>query len=550
MVVVASIGNSGTSGLYAVGAPGVGKKVIGVASFDNTRVLLALFRISPDGAEILYGPATAAPAPPTSGTFPMARTGTPTTANDACNPLPAGSLAGKVALVRRGTCAFHVKSLNAQNAGAAGVVLFNNVAGRFSPTVAGTPAITIPVVAISDTEGLLIHSRLAAGPVDMTWTAVFGSSPNATGGLISSFSSYGLPPDLSLKPDLGAPGGLIWSTYPLEQGGYATLSGTSMASPHVAGAVALLLEARPNTPAQAVRSLLQNTAVPAPWSGNPGLGSRDGTWRQGAGMLRIDAAIQATARVEPGKLALGESQAGPVPVALEVSNDGPADVTYALSYVNSLSVRNTFPNHSFFSSDASVSFAAPSVTVPAWGTATVLATVTPPTGPDRALYGGWIALAPQGGGQTLRVPYAGFVGDYQSIPVLVPTGNGFPWLAKLAGGSFSNQPAGATYTLAGGDIPYFLVHLDHPSRKLKVKIFDAVTGKAWHDAFGEDYLPRNSTATSFFSFPWDGTTTAGKKVYSVPNGRYAAVFEVVKALATDTDPVESWTSPISTIARP
>ena len=156
-------------------------------------------------------------------------------------------------LIRRGTCTFYAKAFNAMNGGAAAVVLYNNVAGRISPTVApptaADPPITIPVVAVSDTEGVLIHNRLVAGPVTMTWTDDTGTFTNPTGGLISSFSSYGLEAELDLKPDIGAPGGLIRSTYPLEQGGYATVSGTSMASPHVAGGVALLLQAsRTRTP--------------------------------------------------------------------------------------------------------------------------------------------------------------------------------------------------------------------------------------------------------------------------------------------------------------
>ena len=59
----------------------------------------------------------------------MARTGTATTPDDACAALPAGSLTGKVALVRRGTCSFYVKTFNAQNAGAASVVFYNNAPG-------------------------------------------------------------------------------------------------------------------------------------------------------------------------------------------------------------------------------------------------------------------------------------------------------------------------------------------------------------------------------------------------------------------------------------
>ena len=66
---------------------------------------------------------------PQSGSFLMARTGTTMTANDACTPLAPASLSGKVVLIRRGTCGFYQKALNAQSAGAAGVVLYNNVAG-------------------------------------------------------------------------------------------------------------------------------------------------------------------------------------------------------------------------------------------------------------------------------------------------------------------------------------------------------------------------------------------------------------------------------------
>ena len=309
MIVVASIGNSGANGLYSGGAPGVGKKVIGVASFDNTHLRLRYFTITPDDTKIGYLQATGSPTAPTSGSAPMARTGTATSTQDACNAVapPAGSLTGKVALIRRGTCSFYEKSRNAQLAGAIGVVLYNNVPGIQSITVAGTPAITIPVVSASDGQGVLINNRLASGPVTMTWTDQFDSFPNVTGNLISSFSSYGLSPDLSLKPDIGAPGGLIRSTWPLEQGGYATLSGTSMSSPHVAGAAALLLEARPSTSSQDARTILQNSADPKPWWGNPGLGFLDNVHRQGAGMLDIDDAILSTANVTPGKLSLGES---------------------------------------------------------------------------------------------------------------------------------------------------------------------------------------------------------------------------------------------------
>ena len=96
------------------------------------------------------------------------------------------------------------------------------------------------------------------------------------------------------------------STIPIEQGSFGNVSGTSMASPHVAGAVALLLEARPDTEPAEVQARLQNSAQPHLWWGDPTLGFLDNVHRQGAGMLTIDDAIEADAVVTPSSLALGE----------------------------------------------------------------------------------------------------------------------------------------------------------------------------------------------------------------------------------------------------
>lgn len=554
MVVVASIGNSGASGLYSAGAPGLGEKVIGVASFDNSHTSLNTFTISPDDTQIGYGTAAAAPLPPTSGTYPMARTGTTATLDDACAPLPANSLDGMVALIRRGTCPFHTKAANAQAAGAAGVALYNNGPGRFSPTVAGTPAITIPVVAISDTEGALIDGRLATGPVDMTWTDQTGTFINPTGGLISSFSSYGLAPDLTLKPDIGAPGGLIRSTYPLASGGYATISGTSMSSPHVAGTVALLLEAKPNTPAQAVRAILQNSAVPKKWWGNPGLGFLDMVHRQGAGMVDIVRALEATTRVEPSKLSLGESEAGPATRTLSIKNSGASAVTYTLSHAPALSTGpNTFTVGAT-TGFAAVAFSAPAVTVSAGGTTSVDVTITANAAlVNLGQYGGYIVVSGDDG-STIRVPYAGLKGDYQAKTVLTPTDFGFPWLSQVVGGFYTEQAIGATYTMVGNDVPFVLAHLDHQARRFRIEVQEALSGKAWHRAADYEYIGRNSTATGFFAFAFDGVTVQGSsgKTVTVPNGDYVMIVSVLKALGDGNNPAhwETWTSPAFTIARP
>ena len=566
IVVVASAGNDGARGAYALSAPSVGSRVISVASYDNVALKIPAFTVTPDNVKLGYNQASGAPPSPFAGTSPLARTGTSATGNDACGAVApaAGSLAGKIALIRRGTCGFHEKVRNAQTAGAIGVVIYNNAAGTVVANVAGPVAITIPVVSITAADGVTLNNRLATGTVDLTWTAQTLSSPIATGNLVSSFSSYGLSPDLTLKPDIGAPGGVIRSTYPLELGGYANLSGTSMASPHVAGTVALLLEALPHTSPAAVRDILQNTASPRLWWGNPGLGFFDNVHRQGAGMVQIADAVRAATRVAPGKLSLGEFEPGSAPIVrtLTVTNNGSSPVTYGLSHTAAMATSgSTFAPAFPVNFASAVTFSAPSVTVPPGGTATVDVAIAPNAGlPDRGQYGGWVVLTPQGGGTVLRVPFAGFKGDYQSIQVLVPTANGFPWLASLSNGNFIKQPAGASYTLQGNDVPFFLVHLDHQSQRIEFEILEAATGQPVHPVFHDfidlENVGRNSSATGFFSFSWDGTrlhSNGGKgKTKEVPNGQYVVVLKVLKALGDANNPShwETWTSPVVTLARP
>jgi subtilisin family serine protease len=543
MVVVASFGNSGGIGLYSGSAPGLGQKVIGVGGFQNTHLRLPSFEV--DGQSIGYDQMSFSPAPPTSGTEEIVFVGR---ACDVDLPLLEDPT-GRVALIVRGACSFREKAINAIDAGATAVVIHNNNPGIFFGTLSSPLPNPRPVVSISLEDGLFI--RGLAPPVMMTWTDQVISSPNPAGGLMYQASSWGLSPDLALKPDLGAPGQYIYSTIPLEQGGYATFSGTSMSSPHVAGAAALMLEAHPNTPSQAMGRILQNSADPVVWGLNPGLGFLDNVHRQGAGMLDVDDAILATTYVKPGKLSLGEGEFGPISRTLEVENKGGSDVTYDLSYVNALSTGGTI-TPGYFLSDATVAFGAPSVTVPAGGTSMVDVTITPASGPTFGQYGGYIVFTPQGDGQVYRVPYAGFVGDYQGITVLEPTPFGFPWLAKLIGGSYFNQPAGATYTLEAGDIPYFLVHLEHQPRRMLMEIFDAHTGKAWHRALELEYFPRSSSSTSFWAFTWDGYTVNGRKLNMVPDGDYVMKLSILKALGDDDDPAhtEVWTSPVITIDRP
>ena len=564
VVVAASIGNSGSGGVWAAGAPGVGDKVIGVANFMNTHTALPAFSVSPDGQKVGYSMATGAPAAPATGSLPLAKTGTPTTADDACTPLPANSLAGKAVLIRRGSCSFYVKAFNAQQAGAAAVVVYNNAAGIINPTVEGTPPVTIPVVSITAADGAMLNARIAAGTTTLTWTSQSVTSSNGSAAnTLDPSSSYGMSAKLDLKPDLGAPGGMIRSTWPLSliPSGYNTISGTSMASPHVAGVIALVIEAKRKAGqtirAEDMRTLLQNTAQPKLWTGNPAAGILEAVHRQGAGMVNVVNAVTTKATVTPSKLSLGESS-NLTPQTLTINNSGNTPVTYTLSQQGALTTTGNY-TPKYYGSGNSASFSSNTVTVPAGSSATVTVTITPGA-PDLAVYGGYVVLTPSDNSPTLRVPYAGFNGDYQALKIFTIT----PDVARRnADGTYSNT-SDLTFTMRDNDYPYFRVHLDHFARWLKMDVLDAKTmqpvNSQFFNAATEEYLPRSSTAGGFFAFGWDGQVSwsrgksdnAQNKRKPIPNGQYVVKFTALKALGDASNPahVETWTSPVLTVNAP
>ncbi|QOR72300.1 S8 family serine peptidase [Ruania alkalisoli] len=569
VVVVASIGNEGDLGLWAAGAPGVGDDVIGVASYDNVEFMANSFGTQPDGAVYPYISAAGAADAPTSGELPLAIADLPL----ACEPL-AGDYSGQAVVVQRGGCSFHIKAVNAQDAGAAAMVLYNNAPGLVSPTVEGETPITIAVPSLSLDDGLALVAAIEEGQAaELVWSDETISAPNPTGGLISDFSSYGMTADLQLKPDLGAPGGQIWSTMPLEQGGYGSKSGTSMASPHVAGAIALLLQARDDLDPGEIKDVLQNSADPTLWSLNTDFGLLEPVFRQGAGMLDIDAAILSTTRVSPGAIELGESEHGPVSRTVTLHNDGGTDVTYTVSAEDAIATGGDPDDPTFLYGVSSVDVPA-QITVPAGSSVSVDVTIAPSADLEQAQYGGYLTLMPEDG-EPIRVPYVGYAGDYQEVPLLTDIGYGLPVLGQLTAcdrligadctmnGEWDLMPDGATYSMADGDVPTFLVHLEHPAQSLEMTVYAAVDGERGA-AIGptatflaSEYVGRSGGAEAFTPYTWDGVLASVYRAgrhnteWSVPDGDYIIGLTVVNALGDPENPdhVESADTAVFTIDR-
>ncbi|WP_113868203.1 cell wall-binding repeat-containing protein [Paraliobacillus ryukyuensis] len=199
---------------------------------------------------------------------------------------------GKVVLVSRGELSFNAKTENAAAAGAVGIIVYNNnPSATFYKDQGGW---SIPFAMIHQKEGLALEKLFAEGPLSLK-VEKLSEKESPEMGRLTDFSSWGTTPSLELKPEITAPGGNIYST--LQDNSYGSMSGTSMASPHVAGGSALVQqylesdERFANLSAEArsrlAKALLMNTAEVIVDLQEQPFSPR----RQGAGMMQLHDAV-------------------------------------------------------------------------------------------------------------------------------------------------------------------------------------------------------------------------------------------------------------------
>ena len=290
VVWVNSNGNDGASGPYRPNMYGASPLVIATGNADARPSGFPRTTVVATG-QVLIGGSFGTPFPPAllGLALPVVDVGFGNT--------PAAyagkDVAGKLVIASRGgavgeDATFVNKGNQALAAGAAGLVISNNVAGDFA-----TAALAVPSFTVSQANGLLIRAN------PLVTVESFNPGPQIAAG-----SSRGPTTDLLIKPDVSAPGTSVVAAVPLEVSptGYAALSGTSMASPHVAGAAVLLRQAHPDwTPTQ-VKLALMNTSR--------NLSTLTGvTFRaieQGAGFIDINRALQPALVASPGSLTFGQ----------------------------------------------------------------------------------------------------------------------------------------------------------------------------------------------------------------------------------------------------
>ena len=356
---------------------------------------------------------------------------------------------GKVVLVSRGVTTFAEKHEMAHAKGAAACIVYNTEAGMINMSIDSFP---IPAIFISQADGQAMVAAAKDGVGTLTVSNSTYDAPSETGGQPSSFSSWGSTSQLEITPDIMAPGGNIYSSR--DNNSYGLMSGTSMATPHLAGASALMLEYLRTAGIEGdamtlAYALMMSTAVPAKGSNGVTASPR----KQGAGLVNLASAMATKAYLqvegkERPKLELGDDpdKTGEYQMTFRVVNFGTEPLQYAITptvLTENAETKGDYGNvQVYFATQTSRDISAQTtwttncannvVTVPAKGTADVTVTVKlsdalrkelTDTFENGIYIEGYITLKQQATaegvtGCDLSIPYLAFYGDWDQAPVI------------------------------------------------------------------------------------------------------------------------------------
>ena len=449
-------------------------------------------------------------------------------------------LSGKIALVSRGKMTYQKKVENLYDLHPAGVLVYNNVSVG-SLIIMNLTTQDVPAAFISQADG---QAMLAASDHHLT-IAEGQVLPQSTTYEASEFSSWGVSPDLRLKPEIAAPGGNVFSAIPT--GAYEQTSGTSMATPQMAGISVIVLQRVQSDPlfasmsardkADVVQNLIMGTARPLTDAAQTS-GALYSPRKQGAGL--VDALAATTSSVYPTvagaaepsrpKADLGDGTTG-WHFDVTLHNLGAAPATYELSSqaLSEIVDGGFFTEHSSdwrgrgvevtYSGAASASAEGATVTVPALGEATVGVDVMPGSEfasyvadntPNGTFLDGFVRFASKTDGQPdLAVPYLGFYGDWGKAPIfdaLASTGGAHTRASEIVNGS-TGDSLGYNPLIKVAD------RTGKPNPQRYVISRSAASGAP------TVLEPRTGTLRSVHALTSTYTNEAGETVFSVTNHR-------------------------------
>ena len=449
-------------------------------------------------------------------------------------------LAGKIALVSRGNMTYQKKVENLYDLKPAGIVVYNNVSVG-SLIAMNLTTQDMPAAFISQADG----QAMLAAPEHKLTIAEGQVLPQSTIYEASEFSAWGVSPDLRLKPEIAAPGGEVFSSIP--GGAYEQSSGTSMATPQMAGVSTIVLQRVQSDPlfasmsarqkADVVQNLIMGTARPLIDAAQM-TGALYSPRKQGAGL--VDALAATTSSVYPTvvgapeqsrpKADLGDGTKGwHFDVTLHNLSGVPATYELSSQALSEIVDGGFFAQHSSdwrgrgveitYSGAASASAEGATVTVPASGEATVGIDIAPGSEfasyvaentPNGTFLDGFVRFASRTDGQPdLAVPYLGFYGNWGKVPI-------FDALASDGG---AHTRASAIVNGKNGDSLGYNPLVKAADRTGNPNPRRYVISRSTASGAPTILEPRTGTLRSVHSLTSTYTNEAGETVFSVTNHR-------------------------------
>ncbi|KAF9910498.1 hypothetical protein EC991_006315 [Linnemannia zychae] len=550
MNLAGAAGNDGTDGVWMVSDTGLGETASSVASFDNA--FGTYNTVNYAGAVHPYSPSEATGSTPIS--LPASATLVPLfdkagVLQDGCDAAAYNGvdIKGKVVLLYGDftRCGSVGRGNIAKAAGAAGALVQSVPFGLAG--LVGSDA--FPMASIENGAATAMIAAYKKNPkTAVTWSKAPVNLKVEGGGAPSGFSSFGVDGELRSKPDIGAPGGNILSSYPRAKGSYALLSGTSMATPYFAGSQALYYQAKKAKPSGVdVRRAFKNTAT---ISKNFGSKTYASAAKQGAGLVNVLNAITATTSMSPDRIDLLDSVNFRKTQKITIKNTGKKTETYTLSHIpadalNSYATGNSWPaaEPKIEADYAGVSFSSKKVKIAAGKSVKVTVTFTEPKSGDAKqfpLYSGFVVATPSNeGSPAVHVPYIGLKGDVRNVPI-IDKDSGIPIVSAKVNGKYNDETTPDFKYNFQTALPSVVVRYGSHTPDATIRVFDAKT-KAFlgfvnspnrGPAFGATGRMTNVDGDQNFNiarFDWRGQVLATEDINAKPVQLGAGSYNIVVA---------------------
>ncbi len=406
------------------GHPAVADPSYSVASIENTNLKGRNVVVEGKDIAISTGTAEGADEDTTTGMRQYVHVGLGNTEEQ----YNGQDVTGKIVLAMRGDGSFNDKAQLAKSLGAKGIVIYNSPEGNDLSFMSGMENKEFPSVFISNKDGQKLVDLLKDNPNQEINITEVKSVKNPKGEQMSEFSSWGITPDLRLKPDIAGVGGQIYST--INDNKYTMMSGTSMATPQVAGASALVMQrlykdgwlkrtkdGKPDPDQEKLTVLvMMNTATPVRDTEVKGA-SLYTPKQQGAGLVNLENVVKTNVTVkatggkdtnEDGKLELGEV-GEQFEAIFKLKNYSDKDITFTPKYISLKDeVKDgRYTEHSSVAEEKELG----QVTVKANSEFEYKATI-PTTNIDKNQFAQGYVMFKSDKNPTLSVPYTGFKGNW------------------------------------------------------------------------------------------------------------------------------------------